>query len=137
MTVSYICTASSIMRTWILGLQYKQYTTIKIIHPSKIHLKVPRRRDMALLHGKLSFCDFCSCSFCSALSPGESFGRDAGVRKAGGLWLSFCDLLQVDGGMDPKVRWELPGARHQHAGALRFCSHSPGAPFSSCCILLP
>lgn len=34
----YICTASSIMRTWILGLQYKQYTTIKIVHPSKIYL---------------------------------------------------------------------------------------------------
>lgn len=34
----YICTASSIMKTWILGLQYKQCTTIKIIHPSKIYL---------------------------------------------------------------------------------------------------
>lgn len=34
----YICTASRIMRTWILGLQHKQYTTIKIIHPSKIYL---------------------------------------------------------------------------------------------------
>lgn len=34
----YICTASRIMRTWILGLKHKQYTTIKIIHPSKIYL---------------------------------------------------------------------------------------------------
>lgn len=78
--LSYICTASRIMRTWILGLQHKQYTTIKIIHPSKIYLMhlilQYLARDMTLFHSELCFFDFCGPSFCAALLPKKSFGRE-------------------------------------------------------------
>lgn len=126
------------MRTWIWGLQYKQYTTIKIMHPSKIYLMhlilqyLARETWLFMVN---------SASVTSAVPPfvllsrlRQALAERWVLGKLGVLWLPIYGFLQVEGVLDPKVLRDLQGAGQHHAEALRFCSSSPVVPFSSRCI---
>lgn len=107
-----------------MGLQYKQYTTIKITHLSKINLTHLilwyLTGETRLLHSELYFC---SPSFCSALSPKEGFGREADFMNRRSYPVTIS--CRGDGPISPKG--PLPGARQHCAEALYFCSSSPMA----------